>query len=70
MSTHKRETTANFETVNNNLNQKVSDIQMKSAIGGLAEQVKSSILGDLNSDHMKRLATINEYANKLQEHMK
>lgn len=43
---------------------------MRSAIGGLAEQVKSSILGDLNSDHMKRLATINEYANKLQEHMK
>jgi hypothetical protein len=34
-STHKRETAANFETVNNNLNQRISEAQLKAALNGL-----------------------------------
>lgn len=69
LSTHKRETGANIETINNNLNQRVSEVQLKAALNGLGEQIKSSILGDLSNDQMKRMATLNEYSTKLQNHM-
>lgn len=41
------------------MNQKVSEIQLKAGLNGLGEQIKSSILGDLTNDQMKRMATLN-----------
>lgn len=70
LNDHKRNTAALTDTLQLNLNGKVSSNQLEAALKGINERVKSEMETELKDDNMKRLAAINEFNTKLAQHMK